>query len=497
MYSFAERAQQLKRWVIDAFQDDEDNADIEYAIAKLVRGRPDPDGADDGYILRVLQHPNLPIHSAYTVLTLLSRRRGVGGVGADTSAADQAFLGEMVRFLVQVEESPLQLCMMAYSALFPPPDLPRADLVLGGSQVAEALLRGDNHSKQKAARLVVRLHELYEEREPLAQVTEKVAEWFLGADDLPALVAFQRLVRRKGTGNMVQVREKLPVVSALDFGWIYESMVEDAARRQAAETRAEAEQIVGLLGWGDQEGRGTDAGAREGSDADARLGSWSGSGDDDDDGAHVGRNMRESERVLEKMGWQKMPLDQLRFVSSANDARAYAERRQAAEAEESSGVGVDGGDGVAGLAEEGPRDGAGAGRAPVGVNGAGCDNECGCGTAQRWAPIEERLTGSSSVCEELKKEIEAHLIGQARNRAEVQQIMARLGRGLGRDDDGAHAGATGTETEPRTGPSEDGAAPKIGFYRDGRPLPSDIFRKQQRLLKRGIILAVPSPWARG
>jgi hypothetical protein len=392
----AERADALEHWVIGAFKGQEDSEDIEYAIAKLIKGRPDPDGADDGHILRVLQHPDLPNTFprtfAYIVLALLSRRRNAGGVGTDPFGADQAFLGEMVRFLAHAEESPLQQCMMAYSALFPPPDLPRADLLVGGSVVAEALLRGDDHSKQKAARMVVWLHELYEEREPLAQMTEKVAEWLLGADDLPALVAFQRLVRRKGTGNMVQVREMLPGVSALDFGWIYESMVEDAARRQAAETRAEAEQIVGLLGWGDQVGRGTDAGARGGSDADVGSGSWSGSGTGDDDEME---ELIDAARAFEAdKRWTKRPLNEIRFVPGAGSG---------------SGSGDDGG-AHAGSATTAP------------------------------APIEERPTGFSTVWEELKKEIEAHLIGQAQNRAEAEQIMARLGRGMGQDDDGEHCG---------------------------------------------------------
>jgi hypothetical protein len=416
--TLAERADALEYWVIGAFRDHEDGDHIECTIAKLVRGHPDADGADDGYILRVLQHPDLPNTLpetfAYIVLALLSRRRGVGGVGTDTSGADQVFLGEMVRFLAHAEESPLQQCMMAYSALFPPPDLPRADLVLGGSHVAESLHHGDDHSKQKAARMVVRLHELYEEREPLAQVTEKVAEWFLAADDLPALVAFRRLVRRKGTGNMVQLREMLPGVSALDFGWIYESMVEDAARRQAAE------QIVGLLGWGDQVGRGTDAGARGGSDADAGSGSWSGSGTGDDDKME---ELIDAARAFEAdKRWTKRPLNEIRFVPGAGSG---------------SGTG---------------RPSAGSGRQSLPDDGGAHTRSATTAPAS----IEERPTGGSTVWEELKKEIEAHLVGQAQNRAEAEQIMARLGRGMGQDDDGAHLATSPLGTVMRVHPGARG-----------------------------------------
>jgi hypothetical protein len=280
--ALAERAQQLKRWVIDAFQEHEDSDEIECAIIRLAKGRPDPDGADDGHILRVLQHPDLPICSAYTVLGLLSRRRGAGGVGADTTTgtcgADQAFLGEMVWFLAHSEDSPLQQCMMAYRALFPPPDLPRADLVLGGSLVAESLHHGNDHSKQKAARLVVRLHELYEEREPIAAVTEKIAERFVEVDDIQAFVGFHGLVSKEALGSMAEVRGRLPGVTALDFGWVYRSIVADSDRRREQENRAQAEEMARELGWGP--GGDGDAGSGTG-----RASGGSG-GRDDDDGAH-------------------------------------------------------------------------------------------------------------------------------------------------------------------------------------------------------------------
>jgi hypothetical protein len=281
--ALAERAQQLKRWVIETFEENEDIVEIEYAIAKLVRGRPDPDGADDGHILRVLRHPDLPINYAHTILALLSRRHGAGGVGADTSVADQAFLGEMVRFLAHAEESPLQQCMMAYSALFPPGGLPRADLLLGGSQVAETLLRGSDHSKQKAARLVVRLHKLYEERELIAAVTEKIAERFVEVDDIQAFVGFHGQVSREALGSMAEVRGRLPGVTALDFGWVYRSIVADSDRRREEESRAQAEEMVRELGWG-AGGSDGDAGSDAGSGTGRRSGGSGGR--DDDDGAH-------------------------------------------------------------------------------------------------------------------------------------------------------------------------------------------------------------------
>jgi hypothetical protein len=222
----------LKHWTIGAFEADEDNDRIESAVSRLVRKRAEDDGADDAQLLRILQHPALPPKYAFTLLFLVSLRRGKITHAVTVTILDVAHLRGAVRVLAQSEDNPLQQCMMAFSALFPPRNIPRPDLLLGGSHVAETLLRGDLYSKQKAARLVVRLHELYEEREPLAQVTDKVAEWLRDTDHLPALVVFQRLVRRKGTGSMGEVQKMLPGVTALDFGWIYESMVADAARRK-------------------------------------------------------------------------------------------------------------------------------------------------------------------------------------------------------------------------------------------------------------------------
>lgn len=244
------RAQDLKTWVGTAFFSDEDSPEIDYAVSKLIKGKPDPEKADDGYLQRILQHPSIPMQYVYCLLALLLRRRGGRIPDGIPSVADEDLLARAVRKHAHAPSYGLHRCMMTFTALFPSGDHTTwLGYLTGGKDAARSLLRmtdeGDTDQGETdehlARDLLLRLSDLYghlpESEGILLDATTEFTDKLVAADDIPGLVDFYQKVSKQPVLDMGRLAERLNL-HGMDFALVYWSIVTDHEQRGGREPPA-------------------------------------------------------------------------------------------------------------------------------------------------------------------------------------------------------------------------------------------------------------------
>jgi len=177
-----QRALKLKTWVGTTFNDDEDSVEIDTAVSKLAKGRPDPENADDQYLLRVLRRPATPPTHVYTLLALLLLRRRGGPIPNVPSADDEGLLARAVDKLSSLPSDGLHRCMMCFTGLFGGEDMTLSDRLTGVRDAAAALysIDEDEHAKGVSIEIVQRVSALAgDAREEVSNVLGEVIEKML------------------------------------------------------------------------------------------------------------------------------------------------------------------------------------------------------------------------------------------------------------------------------------------------------------------------------
>lgn len=248
----------LKTWVGTAFITDEDGYEVEKAILKLVRGKSDPENADDQYVLRVLQHHAiLPIH-VYTLLALLLRRRGGTVSDTNNSDDDKALLARAVSHLSGTPPYGLQRCMMCFTGLFSGDDMNSSDRLIGVRDVAAALFSMGPPARDVSVDLVQRIFSLVgdageEAGNVLGEVVEKMLQEMLASGNFGSM---ERALALEQSTSVMPTMDRIKIgdvfartgLTARQFMWTYREVEKNVRfMDQARELEAELQKTLAEL----------------------------------------------------------------------------------------------------------------------------------------------------------------------------------------------------------------------------------------------------------
>jgi hypothetical protein len=297
--------------------DDEDSAEIDYAVSKLIKGRPDPDKSDDKYMLRILQHPSiLPTH-VYTLLSLLYRRRGGTVPDIDNTDDDQALLARAVTHLSGSPTYGLHQSMMCFTGLFASGNVELSDRLIGVRDAATALLDAGGDAKKVSVDLVQRVGVLAgEAREEVSNALGGVIERML--QDMVAIggwASTESALALEESTSAVPLTDEMTIsdifartgLTARQFVWTYRAVEKhvrlmDMARELGAKIQKTLDELSALSCWEEtEEYKQFLIARRELGAFISRERSALGSGEwDEEDLEECERLLREADRVLQK-----------------------------------------------------------------------------------------------------------------------------------------------------------------------------------------------------
>jgi len=328
------RSRELRRWVDEAFEDAEDAYDITDGINRLVYNKQPADQSHDAFFRRILCHRDISPQHVYTLLTMLIRH-GDGNwrkpLPPSTLSADEELFAGVAR-------AGLDAAVVVYRSVYEadtPVQHPTFATQL--SPLVDGIRRMGGDMVTTAASLVRRV------RRPdgevpleLVEVREAIIGDFISRGGADEALEFYEATTNFPTGADITKAFRweggMGTETLFMAGFCFGVRFAEELRRDIGE--ADAEEIVDAARTFEADMEDQDmeelADAARAFEEDPRwqkrpldgirfvpgvggTGLGSGLGADALEDEDV-QNWRESERVLEKMGWEKRPL---RFVSLA------------------------------------------------------------------------------------------------------------------------------------------------------------------------------------